>query len=596
MRKLIVILFVFLSATTLAQQAVTISPQYPERGQTVTVTYDPTVAGAAIPASATSITLVFSYSTFYDLAWKMEMKKKGNIWSTSFPLAKYAAFATFYLQSGDAIQKPGPDSHYEVMVYSNKVPVVNSNMYRGYSLSAQMRKSPEVAVKQAEQYEKELALYPDNYEAKLRLLVYKMSKATGKEKETLRAQARKVIADKFYENPTVMGNINKVTMGYLIIGENTRLDSIRKVIREKYPDSEVGRDLITDVIAKEKDTVKQIALYEKELKKETPSNESTFTAMHRRLFSLYAGKKNSTKALYHARKFAEDGDSPYKPETLKDIAQALMDNGIALDTARAYAQRSLGMADKFPTGIIRHFPETGYILPYANDSTRKAVFERSSANVLSLIGLIDMKAGQLQSAESNMDKALKLSSDKETLDNAEMFYKQIAGADKLAELQVLREKIMQEKIAKLRVNKPAPTLNTFVDMKGNPVPPETWKNKILVIDFWATWCIPCMEEMPYLQKIYDKYKDNPSIAFLVVNSGARNTLADAQGWSGNKKYSFPVYYNTDSDIGDKFKFNIIPATYIINKEGNIQFANIGFEGAEVETKLKLQIEMLLNNQ
>jgi thiol-disulfide isomerase/thioredoxin len=364
---------------------------------------------------------------------------------------------------------------------------------------------------------------------------------------------------------------------------------------KNYPDSEVGRDLITDAISKEKDTAKQIALYEKELKKETPKNEGSFSGMHRQLFELYAAKKNSSKALYHAPKFSNNDDSPYKPESLKMVAQTLLDNNIALDSARAYAQRSLAMADKFPTGIIRHFPETGHILPYANDSTRKAVFERSSANLLSMIGLIDMKAGQLQSADENITKALKLSADKETLDNATAFYKETGRNDKLQELQVLREKLLQEKLAKQRINKPAPVLNTFVDMKGNPVPPETWKNKILIIDFWATWCIPCMEEMPYLQKIYDKYKDNPAVAFLVVNSGARNTLADAQGWSGHKKYSFPVYYNTDGDIGDKFKFNIIPATYIINKEGNIQFANIGFEGAEVETKLKLQIETVLKN-
>lgn len=595
MKRLIAILFIFIGKITLAQQAVTISPQYPQRGQTVTVTYDPAAAGAQIPASAATVTLVFSYSTFYDLPWRIDMEKKGGVWTASFVLAKFAAFATFYLQSGEAIQKPGADSHYEVMVYEDKTPVQNSNLYRGYSLSAQMRKSPEVAVKQAEQYEKELTLYPANYEAKLRLLVYKMSKADDKDKKWLREQAHKVIADKFYEAPTVMGNINKVTMGYLIIGENSRLDSIRKVIREKYPDSEVGRDLVTDMISKEKDTAKQIALFEKELKKETNQNAASFSAMHRRLFELYAAKKNSSKALLHAPKFSRNDDSPYKPETLKMIAQTLMENNIALDSARAYAQRSLAMADKFPTGIIRHFPETGYILPYANDSTRKAVFDRSSANLLSIIALIDMKAGQLPEAMRHMDKALQLSSDKETLDNAAVFFQQTDNTARLAELQQLREKLLQEKIAKLRTNRPVPTLNTFVDMKGEPVPPETWKNKILVIDFWATWCIPCMEEMPYLQKIYDKYRNNPDIAFLVVNSGARNTLKDAQGWSGHKKYSFPVYYNTDPAIGDKFKFNIIPATYIINKEGNIQFANIGFEGAEVETKLKLQIEMLLNN-
>src|SRR5688572_10871606 len=105
MKQLTAIIFIFLCKTTLAQQAVVISPQYPERGQTVTVTYDPTAPGATIPANAATVTVVFSYSTFYDLAWKMDMEKKGNVWTTSFKLAPYAAFATFTLQSGDAIQK-----------------------------------------------------------------------------------------------------------------------------------------------------------------------------------------------------------------------------------------------------------------------------------------------------------------------------------------------------------------------------------------------------------------------------------------------------------------------------------------------------------
>ncbi len=99
--------------------------------------------------------------------------------------------------------------------------------------------------------------------------------------------------------------------------------------------------------------------------------------------------------------------------------------------------------------------------------------------------------------------------------------------------------------------------------------------------------------MPYIQKLYDAYKQNPDVLFMVVNSGARNTMEDAQKWPGNCKYSFPVYYNTDPAVGDKFKFNVIPATYIISRDGFIEFSNIGFEGADIETKLKLQIDMVL---
>lgn len=575
-----------------AQDRVTIAPQYPERGSTVTITYDPQAPGAGISADASSVTLVFSYSNLYDVPYRVNMQKKGTVWTTSFTLARYATFATFYLQSGEAIDKPAANRHYELAVYAGKTPIRDGHLYKGYSLSAQMGKAPELGAKQAEQFQEELNLYPDNYEARLRLLNYQMSKASGEEKEKIRQQALQVIAAKFYQAPNVAGNMNKVTMGYLIIGENSRLDSIRKVVRDKYPDTELGRELYTSFIAKEKDTAEQIALFEKALKKETPTNEKSFVEMHDRLFNIYAARRNANKALYHARKTARKTDDPYWPVTLKGIAQTLLDNELALDSARGYAEAALAMSNKFPVGVIRYFPETGYIFPYVDDSTHQAAYDKASGNLLSMLGLIAMKQGRTNDANSQMEAAMQKASDKETLDNVALFYQQTGNTVKLQQLQALREKKMLDKVKTQRINRPPPAFS-FVDLSGKPVPPEAWKNKVVIIDFWATWCMPCIQEMPYIQKLYEKYKDNPSVQFMIVNSGARNTLADAQGWNGNKKYSFPVFFNTDPAVGDKFKFNLIPATYVINKEGNIQFSNIGFEGPDVEMKLKLQIELLL---
>jgi thiol-disulfide isomerase/thioredoxin len=594
--SLIATLFIFiLSCTSLrAQDRVKITPQFPERGSTVTITYDPQAPGATIPANASAITLVFSYSNLYDIAYRVSLKKEGNLWTTSFTLARYATFATFYLQSGETIDRPTPASHYELAVYTGQNPVRDGHLYKGYSLSAQMGKSPELGAKQAEQYQQELNLYPDNYEAKLRLLQFKMSKAAGEEKEKIRQQALQVIAAKFYEAPTVPGNMNKVTMGYLIIGENSRLDSIRKVVREKYPNTELGRELYTSFIAKEKDTTEQISLFEKELKKENAKNEKSFGEMHERLFYIYAARKNASKALYHARKTARKTDDPYWPVTLKGIAQTLLNNKLALDSARGYTEQALNLTNQFPVGVIRYFPETGYIFPFVDDSTRQAAYNKAGGNLLSMLGLIALKQGSISNANTHMEAALQKSDDKETLDNVSLFYQQTGNTAKMQQLQALREKKMLDKVKTQRINRPAPAFS-FVDLKGQPVAPEVWKNKVVIIDFWATWCVPCMQEMPYIQRLYERYKDNPSVQFMIVNSGARNTMADAQGWNGNKKYSFPVFFNTDPEVGEKFKFNLIPATYVINKEGHIQFSNIGFEGPDVEMKLKLQIELLLNN-
>ncbi|WP_275825908.1 redoxin family protein [Paraflavitalea sp. CAU 1676] len=576
-----------------AQDRVTIAPLQPERGTTVTITYDPAKAGATIPAGAKAVTLVFSYSNLYDVAYRVPMQQQGAVWTTSFKLARYATFATFYLQSGEAIDKPAADRHYELAVYDGQRTVRDGHLYKGYSLSAQMGKAPNLSERQAAQYKEELALYPDNYEAKLRLLTYEMNKANGADKEKVRQQALKVIADKFNSAPTVAGNMNKVTMGYLIIGENSRLDSIRKVVREKYPDTELGRELYTSYIAKEKDTAEQIQLFEKELKKEKAANAKSFIEMHERLFNIYAARKDGPKALLHARKIAVDDENPYRPLTLKEIAQTLLDNELALDTARAYAERTLALSNQFPVGVIRYFPETGYIYPYVDDSTRQAAYNKAAGNVQSMLGLIALKQNRLTDANGHMEAAMQKSTDKETLDNVGTLYRQTGNTAKLQQLESLREQQMLTKVKTQRISRPAPSLAAFVDLKGQPVPESTWKNKVVIIDFWATWCVPCMQEMPYIQKLYDKYKDNPNVQFMIVNSGARNTLADAQGWFGNKKYSFPVYYTNDPAVGDKFKFTVIPATYVIDPSGNIQFANIGFEGPDVEMKLRLQIDMLL---
>ena len=81
---------------------------------------------------------------------------------------------------------------------------------------------------------------------------------------------------------------------------------------------------------------------------------------------------------------------------------------------------------------------------------------------------------------------------------------------------------------------------------------------------------------------------------MIINSGSKNTLQDAQNWIGNKRYSFPVFYNTDREIGEKLGFNVIPATYVIDKKGNIRFKTIGFEGPVVQRKIEVSIDMLLN--
>ena len=615
-----------------SQSKLAIVPEHPKAGDRITITYIPSAGGNSISDTSTSVEMVFTYSNFYELPSTIQMDKVDDKWQTSFVLPRYGVLATFYLRSGVQRDQPAAKKHYEIVVYDkNGNRVKNSYLYESYSLSAQEGKSEGLAKKQADLLNEELKFYPDNYEAKLRLLVYQISKADEAEKIVLRKKARDIIAAKFNEMPGDMGHMNRTTMGYLIIGENSRLDSLRNVVKEKYPNTEAGYELrIDDIKSGLKGLEMEKALLAL-LKEENNSNKEFLKEAHNELFAYYASKKQTEKALNHLQKLGKD-KSPYAPETFKKQARILYDNGIALDKAIELARQSLAMADTFPITLTRYFPETGYLPAFVSRDARSKSIKEVTGNLQSLIALIKLKQGKTTEAKSLMESALNSSHDAETLANAGDYY-QISGNfqnafdayrmiafdnpdDTLAfgkmtnnyfkwkgnrvgletEINKIKEHWQQEmskELVKEIISVAAPEfLNNIVDLKGNPVSPMLIKNKIVVLDFWATWCIPCMHEMPYLQRAYEKYSRDTNVVFMVINSGAKNELSDAQGWWGNKKYSFPVYYNTDRSIGEKLGFNIIPATYIIDTKNNIRFKTIGFEGPVIERKIPAAIELL----
>ena len=623
---------IFFPLVAPAQEKLKILPAFPERGQEITIRYNPASEKAVISDTATKVEMVFTYSNLYELPGTIPMRKKGEFWETSFVLPRYATYATFYVQSSGQKDYPEEGRHFEIAVYDKGKRVKDGYLYEGYSLPAQKGRVPGLAAMQAALFEIELLQYPENYEAKLRLLNYKITTAASDtEKRQYREKAEAIIASKFYEDPGNMGLLNRVTMGYLIIGENSRLDSIRQVVKKKYPDTQAGYELLISDITGGNDTAQMIRALEQLVRRENASNQKFLADAHQALMKLYAAKKQEIKTLYHLKKSGQDS-SPYRPQTLKMQAEVLMRYGIGLDTAYQLAQQALILADKFPAGLIRYFPETGYLPAYVSPEKRAVTTQQAKGNLLSLVALIELKRGHAGAATEWMEKALQTSTDIETLSNAGAFYTSMKQYEKAFEayknimlvvpedtvslanmktsysqwkngitgwnqqMEVLNEHWKNEMISRLKkemVQLKAPDfLKDIVDMKGRAVPLELIKNKIVIIDFWATWCVPCMHEMPYVQKAFEKYANAPDVAFMVINSGSKNTLQDAQGWWGNKRYTFPVYYNTDVQIGEKFGFNFIPAVYIIDKNGNIRFKTIGFEGPSIERKIESAIELL----
>lgn len=633
MNKYSLLVFFTLSLTfsSKGQRVVTISPQYPMRGDSLTVIYHPTTDKTK---TDTIPFLEFTYSNFYELPQKMEMQPLGTNWKISFKLPPYAVFSTFIIRDGAKTIKPSDSSHYEITVYDKKKDrVKNSYLYQAYSLSAQGGRTLTRKEEQAALIKEELKHFPDNYEAKLRLLNYQISQAREAEKPMLYKKANNVIAGMFYKDPGKMAYTNLTTMGYLIMGEKTRLDSLREIIKEKYPTSEAGYELrISDLTALD-DSARMIKELKDLLKNENKNNRTYLTTAHEVLFQYYAQKKNREATLHHLS-YLHDTFTPYTPSELKNQAEVLYKNSVALDTALALAKKAMAYADTFPISLIRYFPETGYLPAYVTRKQREESVKNVTAQLKSLMALILYSQGKDSQAKGLMAEALRISDDNETLKNAGKYYSEKNRFDEafnaykmasyndpedttsynlmelnykkwkgsLIGLQKYKHEIeahwideMNKELKKEIISEPLPdVLSNYVDLKGNPLKADLIANKIVVMDFWATWCVPCMHSMPYMEEVYQKYKNDSNVVFMIVNSGSKNELSDAQNWWGNKKYSFPVYYNKDKAIGDKMGFNLIPATFIIDKQGKIRFKTLGFEGKKLTRTLSAKIELLKN--
>ena len=103
------------------------------------------------------------------------------------------------------------------------------------------------------------------------------------------------------------------------------------------------------------------------------------------------------------------------------------------------------------------------------------------------------------------------------------------------------------------------------DTLGNNFDFQTAKGKVIVINFWATWCPPCIAEMPSMELLYKKYEDNNDVVFLFVSN---EDVSVIKRFIFKKDYSFKVYQPL-TKYPKEFNVSSIPRTFIISKKGEI---------------------------
>ena len=153
-----------------------------------------------------------------------------------------------------------------------------------------------------------------------------------------------------------------------------------------------------------------------------------------------------------------------------------------------------------------------------------------------------------------------------------------------------QEQIDASTIAKEGMEAPDFTVEMF---DGQNVRLSDLRGKVVLVNFWATWCPPCREELTRVQAdIIDRF-EGKDFVFLPISRGEeKQTVAAFRKRMG---YTFPMGLDPDQKIFRRYAKNYIPRNFLVDAEGNIVLASIGYDKAEFEHLIKT-IEKTLNNK
>lgn len=131
-------------------------------------------------------------------------------------------------------------------------------------------------------------------------------------------------------------------------------------------------------------------------------------------------------------------------------------------------------------------------------------------------------------------------------------------------------------VSRLKVSTPYTREFTVKNGSGAPVSLSDYKGKKVILNFWASWCPPCVFEMPEFQSLHNALDPEETVILAVnLTDGQRETQAIAEAFLKENDLSLNVLFDTDGSSVNAFRISSIPQTFIIDEEGLVQYAIMG---------------------
>src|SRR3989442_3502384 len=293
--------------------------------------------------------------------------------------------------------------------------------------------------------------------------------------------------------------------------------------------------------------------------------------IYRRLFRLAEQAREVALQVRYGEKYrralfrldANDAD----PTLAAKISLALSDQGINLPAALKYAHRADELTAQFHPARRPQNTDEEWFKHGKSDKQQQDAYRFQRSLALEAVGWVLCKTNHCVEGEEKLRQAIALNRSERGLYHLGSVLEMMGRNSEAEKVKVEAHNEWIESIRRQFIKGEAAKDFQLDSIDGRKIRLSDLKGKVVLLNFWATWCAPCIKEMPLLVRTYERYKDN-GFEVLAVSVDDKTERYKVPVFAREHKLTFPVLF--DDGAQSLYKVSSFPTTFFIDRQGNVR--------------------------